>query len=67
MEAFCDKLQHILMAVSWGGHESLVIPSIAGIAKEDYDVNNIRHQLIRMYAGLEDADYLIKDLEQALG
>jgi cystathionine beta-lyase/cystathionine gamma-synthase len=66
IEAFCDKLQHILMAVSWGGHESLVIPSIAGIAKEDYDVNNIRHQLIRMYAGLEDADYLIRDLEQAL-
>jgi cystathionine beta-lyase/cystathionine gamma-synthase len=66
IEAFCDKLQHILMAVSWGGHESLVIPSIAGIAKEDYDPSNIRHQLIRMYAGLEDADYLIKDLEQAL-
>ncbi|HEY4322347.1 MAG TPA: aminotransferase class I/II-fold pyridoxal phosphate-dependent enzyme [Mucilaginibacter sp.] len=67
IETFCDKLQHILMAVSWGGHESLVIPSIAGIPKEDYDSKNMRHQLIRMYAGLEDADYLIKDLEQALG
>jgi cystathionine beta-lyase/cystathionine gamma-synthase len=67
IETFCDKLQHILMAVSWGGHESLVIPSIASIAKEDYDSKNIRHQLIRMYAGLEDADYLIRDLEQALG
>jgi len=67
IETFCEKLQHILMAVSWGGHESLIIPSIAGIAKQDYDTNNIRHQLIRMYAGLEDADYLIKDLEQALG
>jgi cystathionine beta-lyase/cystathionine gamma-synthase len=66
IENFCDKLQHILMAVSWGGHESLIIPSIAGIPKEDYDAGNIRHQLIRMYAGLEDADYLIKDLEQAL-
>ncbi|HEY8783115.1 MAG TPA: aminotransferase class I/II-fold pyridoxal phosphate-dependent enzyme [Mucilaginibacter sp.] len=67
IETFCNKLQHILMAVSWGGHESLIIPSIAGFAKEDYDPNNSRHQLIRMYAGLEDADYLIKDLEQALG
>ncbi|MDB4904423.1 MAG: mdeA [Mucilaginibacter sp.] len=66
IETFCDKLQHILMAVSWGGHESLIIPSIAGIAKKDYDKSNIRHQLIRMYAGLEDANYLIKDLEQAL-
>ena len=66
IEAFCDKLLHILMAVSWGGHESLIIPSIAGIAKENYDPHNNRHQLIRMYAGLEDADYLIKDLKQAL-
>jgi cystathionine beta-lyase/cystathionine gamma-synthase len=67
IEAFCDRLQHILMAVSWGGHESLVIPSIAGFAKDNFDVNNPRHSLIRMYVGLEDADYLIKDLEQALG
>ena len=66
IEDFCNKLQHILMAVSWGGHESLIIPSIAGIKLEDYDPANPRHQLIRMYVGLEDADYLIKDLEQAL-
>jgi len=66
IETFCDGLKHILMAVSWGGHESLIIPAIAGIAKNDYDPGNQRHQLIRMYAGLEDADYLIKDLEQAL-
>lgn len=66
IEAFCDKLKHILMAVSWGGHESLMIPSIAGVKPADYDPKNLRHQLIRMYVGLEDADYLIKDLEQAL-
>jgi len=66
IEAFCDKLQHILLAVSWGGHESLVIPSVASVSPADYDANNVRHQLIRMYVGLEDADYLIKDLEQAL-
>ena len=66
IETFCNKLQHILMAVSWGGHESLVIPSIAGFPKEDYDPANPRHQLIRVYIGLEDAGYLIKDLEQAL-
>ena len=66
IEQFCDNLKHILMAVSWGGHESLIIPSIAGIAKADYDPANRRHQLIRMYVGLEEADYLIMDLEQAL-
>ncbi len=66
IEAFCNNLKHTLMAVSWGGHESLIIPSIAGVAKADYDPANKRHQLIRMYVGLEDADYLIGDLEQAL-
>ncbi|MDO3641407.1 PLP-dependent aspartate aminotransferase family protein [Mucilaginibacter sp. L3T2-6] len=66
IENFCNKLQHILMAVSWGGHESLIIPAIAGMAKNEYDSTNRRHNLIRMYAGLEDAGYLIKDLEQAL-
>jgi len=66
IETFCNALQHILMAVSWGGHESLIIPSIATIATENYDARNERHQLIRMYAGLEDAGYLIADLAQAL-
>ena len=66
IETFCDSLQHILMAVSWGGHESLIIPSITGIKPADFDKDNIRHNLIRMYVGLEDADYLQNDLEQAL-
>lgn len=66
IEIFCNNLQHVLMAVSWGGHESLLIPILATISAGDYDANNHRHQLIRMYVGLEDADYLMKDLEQAL-
>jgi cystathionine beta-lyase/cystathionine gamma-synthase len=66
IEAFCNNLQHILMAVSWGGHESLIIPTIATIPKDEYAISNDRHQLIRMYIGLEEADYLIADLEQAL-
>jgi cystathionine beta-lyase/cystathionine gamma-synthase len=67
IETFCNKLRHILMAVSWGGHESLIIPAIVGVKGEAYDEKNPRHPLIRMYVGLEDADYLIEDLRQALG
>ncbi|MGZ3765920.1 MAG: trans-sulfuration enzyme family protein, partial [Mucilaginibacter sp.] len=67
IEAFCNSLKHILMAVSWGGHESLIIPTVATVSRDNYDISNERHQLIRMYLGLEEADYLIKDLEQALG
>ncbi|MEO6151270.1 MAG: aminotransferase class I/II-fold pyridoxal phosphate-dependent enzyme [Mucilaginibacter sp.] len=66
IERFCNKLQHILLAVSWGGHESLIIPGIAGVLEEDHDPTNERHRLIRMYVGLEEPGYLIMDLEQAL-
>jgi cystathionine beta-lyase/cystathionine gamma-synthase len=63
---FCESLEHIMMAVSWGGHESLVIPKCAGIKKTEFDINNREHRYIRMYVGLEDSDYLIADLARAL-
>jgi cystathionine beta-lyase/cystathionine gamma-synthase len=63
---FCESLKHILMAVSWGGHESLVIPKCAAIDPKDFDANNIGHQYIRLYTGLEDASYLVADINQAL-
>jgi len=63
---FCESLEHIMMAVSWGGHESLVIPKCAGIKDTDFDLNNSEHRYVRMYVGLEDSDYLIEDLAQAL-
>lgn len=66
VETFCNSLQHILMAVSWGGHESLVIPSAVAIQPQDFDRANETHRLVRMYVGLEDPDYLIADLKQAL-
>jgi cystathionine beta-lyase/cystathionine gamma-synthase len=63
---FCESLQHIMMAVSWGGHESLVIPKCAGIEPKDFDPANKEHRYVRMYVGLEEPQYLIDDLEQAL-
>lgn len=63
---FCESLKHIMMAVSWGGHESLVIPKCAGIPMAEFDTSNREHRYIRMYVGLEDPQYLIADLEQAL-
>jgi cystathionine beta-lyase/cystathionine gamma-synthase len=64
IESFCEHLEHILMAVSWGGHESLLLPSCATIKPEDFDPANQDHRLIRMYVGLEEADYIISDLEK---
>lgn len=63
---FCESLKHFSIAVSWGGHESLVIPKCAGIPPEQFDPANEEHQYIRIYTGLEEPQYLINDLAQAL-
>ncbi len=65
IETFCNSLQHILMAVSWGGHESLIIPKIAGMKPEAFNPANPEHRMLRLYIGLESADYLINDLSNA--
>lgn len=62
---FCESLQHIMMAVSWGGHESLLLPKCAGLQEHEFDPANPEHCMVRMYTGLEDAGYLMADLEQA--
>lgn len=58
---FCEALQYFLIAVSWGGHESLLMPKCAFVGEGDPQVN-----MIRFYVGLEEADVLTKDLERAL-
>lgn len=63
---FCESLKHILMAVSWGGHESLAIPKCASIPPGQFDPQLREHRMVRIYVGLEDASYLIADLDQAL-
>jgi cystathionine beta-lyase/cystathionine gamma-synthase len=63
---FCESLNHFMMAVSWGGHESLILPKCAGIKASEFDGENPEHRSVRMYVGLEEPAYLIADLEQAL-
>ncbi len=53
------------MAVSWGGHESLIIPKCAGMPAKDFSPDNPTHRMLRLYVGLEDPDFLINDLQQA--
>lgn len=62
---FCESLRHILIAVSWGGHESLIIPRCASLSPGDFDSGNLEHRMLRLYIGLEEAEYLINDLQQA--
>lgn len=63
---FCESLKHFVMAVSWGGHESLILPKCAGLKVSEFDGENPEHRSIRMYVGLEEPQYLIADLDQAL-
>lgn len=65
VENFCEALQHIMMAVSWGGHESLIIPKCAGMKRERFNAANKDHRMLRLYVGLEEVNYLVKDLKQA--
>ena len=62
---FCESLEHILMAVSWGGYESLIMPRCASLRPADFEPANPEHRMLRLYIGLEEADYLSTDLEKA--
>ena len=65
-EAFFNRLEHFLLAVSWGGHESLVLPYCAFYNVPGKPDHSLPFNIVRFYIGLEDADWLIADLEQAL-
>jgi cystathionine beta-lyase/cystathionine gamma-synthase len=66
MEAFVHRLRRFLMAVSWGGHESLIIPTIGFYNIPGRPDPVLPWTFIRFYVGLEDPDWLWEDLEQAL-
>lgn len=45
---------------------SPMLPKCLGIPVSDFDPSNPEHRYVRLYVGLEEADHLIKDLDQAL-
>ncbi len=67
---FTDALKLFRIGVSWGGHESLVVPAMASLRQTpDYNALarfSVSPRLIRIHVGLEDPDSLWQDLEQAL-
>jgi len=65
-EAFFNKLQRFLFAVSWGGHESLILPYCAFYKVPGKPDSTHPFNLVRMYIGLEDSEWLIEDINQAL-
>lgn len=66
IETFCNSLKRFHLAVSWGGHDSLVVPFIATMPRDKFEPANPAHRVIRFYVGLEEPGSLIADLRQAL-
>ena len=66
IEKFSDSLERFLLAVSWGGHESLIIPMAAFFNRKGYPDPTVPFSMVRFYIGLEDPDWLLEDLEKAM-
>ncbi|BDS12070.1 aminotransferase class V-fold PLP-dependent enzyme [Aureispira anguillae] len=67
MERFCDSLTDFFqLAVSWGGHEALQIPTCVFYNLHPNEVPPLPFTFVRYYIGLEEADYLIDKFERAL-
>lgn len=65
IEQFCNRLQFFKMAVSWGGHESLIMPCCAFYPKEYIGLRKYPINMMRLYVGLENSNDLIVDLKQS--
>ena len=69
-DRFMSSLTLFINTASLGGVESLVTRPVqtshSGMAKEDRLASGIKDELIRMSIGIEDAEDLIADLDQAL-
>jgi cystathionine beta-lyase/cystathionine gamma-synthase len=66
IDRFTNQLKRFLIACSWGGHESLVMPACGLVNTAEELHPSLPWNLVRFYIGLEDAEVLIADLEQAL-
>jgi cystathionine beta-lyase/cystathionine gamma-synthase len=66
IERFCNSLQHFLMGVSFGSYESLIYPVCVLYTSANYSTTTLPWNMIRVSVGLEDAEMLIQDMEQAL-
>ncbi|EKF57019.1 hypothetical protein QWE_23619 [Agrobacterium albertimagni AOL15] len=66
---FCDRLQLFKLGVSWGGHESLVVPGEV-VLQQKAQPNSahafgMNPRSVRLHVGLEGTEALWRDLEGA--
>lgn len=70
MRTFCNQLQLFQLGVSWGGHESLIVPALVSRAQAsgpnsqiDFGVSD---RMARLHVGFENTEDLWQDLTRAL-
>lgn len=68
--AFANSLRVFRMGVSWGGHESLMVPAAATL-RQTPGINSmsqfgVSNQTVRIHAGLENVEDLWSDIDIAL-
>lgn len=69
--AFCNRLELFKLGVSWGGHESLVVPGEVVLQQKampnSAQAFGIDPRSVRLHIGLEGTEALWRDLEAAIG
>jgi len=60
------KIKRWKIAVSWGGHEALMLPIAALYNLPGRNDPHIPWSFVRFYVGLEEPEYLLEDLVRAL-
>lgn len=67
---FVDALRLFRLGVSWGGHESLVVPALAALQQaggiNSFARFGVSPRTVRLHVGLDSPDSLWADLTQAL-
>jgi len=70
VRAFCDHLRLFKLGVSWGGHESLVVPGEVVLAQKAMPNSaqefGLDPRSVRLHVGLEGTEALWGDLEAAI-
>lgn len=70
IRAFADRLKLFKLGVSWGGHESLIVPGEVVLQQKaqpnSAQTFGIHPRSVRLHVGLEGTEALWRDIEEAL-
>ncbi|CAJ1192431.1 cystathionine beta-lyase [Companilactobacillus paralimentarius DSM 13238 = JCM 10415] len=66
LKIFVNSLKVVSIGVSWGGFESLALPSFKGNNEANLKERGLPISHVRLYVGLENPETIVEDLKQAM-